>query len=208
MGQKYPLITFPSGVEREVISTSDHYDKAHIHLFGRFDVPYQRSRDEAYEHLIPVAHAQGCILSREHDKRLRIADPRTGRSYLLTFDNEARHLSNIELFPQFAMELMPGEIRATLPPLYSQESKGLEAIAPVKFFVPAGSWTWYATEFDGDDLMFGLVSGFEVELGYFSLCELDNVRDQLGLPMERDVYYQSKTLREIQAYEKGLKGDR
>ena len=204
-GQKYPLITFPSGVEREMIAPGDQPDNAHIHLFGDLDVPYQRSRDEAYEHLVPLAHEQGCILSKEHDRRLRIANPHTGRSYLLTFDNEARQLSDIELFPQFAMELMPGEVRAALPPLYSQERQGLEAVAPVKFFLPAGSWTWYATEFDGDDLMFGLVSGFEVELGYFRLSELEGVSDLLGLPIERDLYYTPTTLRELQVYERHLK---
>jgi hypothetical protein len=30
------------------------------------------------------------------------------------------------------------------------------------------SWTWYSTEFDGEDLFFGLVVGFETELGYFN----------------------------------------
>ena len=67
------------------------------------------------------------------------------------------------------MELLPGEVRAVLPPLYSQEEKGMEAIAPVKFFTPASDWTWYATEYDGEDLCFGLVSGYEVELGYFAI---------------------------------------
>ena len=38
---------------------------------------------------------------------------------------------------------------------------------------PASDWTWYATEYDGEDLFFGLVSGFEVELGYFSRTELE-----------------------------------
>jgi hypothetical protein len=42
--------------------------------------------------------------------------------------------------------LLTKAIRAALPALYSQEDKGLEAIAVVKFFNPAGSWTWYATE--------------------------------------------------------------
>ena len=97
------------------------------------------------------------------------------------------------------MELLGGEQRALLPPLYYNEQIGLEAVAPLKFFTPASSWTWYPTEFDGDDIFFGLVSGFEVEMGYFSLSELEGVRDPLGLPIERDLYFEPTTLRELKA---------
>ncbi len=52
------------------------------------------------------------------------------------------------------MVLLNKEVKQKLPPLYSQEEKGLEAVAVVKFFTPDSSWTWYATEFDGEDLFF------------------------------------------------------
>ncbi len=77
--------------------------------------------------------------------------------------------------------LLIKEIRDKLPELYSCEKEGLEAKALVKFFTPSGNWTWYASEFDGNDTFFGLVSGFEVELGYFSWSELEEARDALGL---------------------------
>lgn len=136
---------------------------------------------------------------------MRIANPETGRSYLLTFDNATHHLSNVELFPDYAMDLMPAEIRAVLPPIRGQEAKGFDAIAPVKYFTPDASWTWYATEFDGDDLLFGLASGYEVEYGYFALSELETVRGRLGLPIERDLYYEPQTLGQIEDYERQLK---
>ena len=41
-------------------------------------------------------------------------------------------------------------------------------------------------EFDGDDLFFGFVSGFERELGYFRLSELLENRGKLGMEIERD----------------------
>jgi len=41
------------------------------------------------------------------------------------------------------------------------------------------------------------VSGIEVELGYFSLKELQEVRGPLGLSIERDLYYEPKSLREL-----------
>ncbi len=93
--------------------------------------------------------------------------------------------------------LMSEEISAKLPPLYSGESKGLEAKAYVKYFTPDSNWTWYASEFDGEDIFFGLVSGFEIELGYFSLRELQEVRGPMGLPIERDLHFQQATLAEL-----------
>jgi len=95
------------------------------------------------------------------------------------------------------MELMPDDVRKGLPGLYAQEELGPDAVAHVKYFTPDSSWTWYATEFDGEDTFFGLVDGFEKELGYFSLGEMQNVRGPLGLHIERDLYWQPKTLREI-----------
>lgn len=95
------------------------------------------------------------------------------------------------------MKLLTKEVLGKLPKLYSQESKGLEAIAVVKFFTPDGGWTWYATEFDGKDTFFGLVDGLEKELGYFSLSELQSVRGKLGLPIERDRYFQPRKLKEL-----------
>ena len=96
------------------------------------------------------------------------------------------------------MKLLPKEIREQLPPLYSQEDKGGKAIAYVKFFAPdSGSWSWYATEFDGKDTFFGLVDGHEKELGYFSLFELESVRGSLGLAIERDLYFKPTMLEEL-----------
>lgn len=86
------------------------------------------------------------------------------------------------------MELVNDEIRKDLPPLYSMESES-DPILRVKFFTPDANWTWYAIEFDGDDLFFGLVIGLETELGYFRLSELQEVLGPLNLPIERDLYF-------------------
>ena len=109
------------------------------------------------------------------------------------------------------MELLPDEIREKLPSLYSQEEKGLNAQAVVKFFTPDSSWSWFATDgspvdedgyYDTDKpkvdfIFFGLVSGLEVELGYFSLNELEEVRGPMGLPIERDLHFEPKTLQKL-----------
>ncbi len=98
------------------------------------------------------------------------------------------------------MELLTQEIRDKLPALYAQDGKGGEAIAYVKFFTPDSSFTWYATEgsAEGDDfIFFGLVEGYEKELGYFSLSELKSARGPMGLPIERDIDFTPKKLNEI-----------
>jgi hypothetical protein len=81
-----------------------------------------------------------------------------------------------------------------VPALYSQDGKGEQAFAYVKFFDPCGSWTWYASEFDGKDQCFGVVCGFERELGYFSLSELSRVQGAMGIGIEIDTYWTPKPL--------------
>jgi hypothetical protein len=92
------------------------------------------------------------------------------------------------------MKLLTKELRRKLPKLYENEEKGLQALALVKFFTPDSSWTWYASEFDGKDIFFGLAVGFCPELGFFRLSELQKVRGKLGLPVERDLWFEPTTL--------------
>ena len=97
------------------------------------------------------------------------------------------------------MKLLTKEILSNLPPLYSQE-KEADPMVWVKFFDPCSSWTWYATEGspDGEDfIFFGLVDGFEEELGNFSLNELKAYKNKFGLGIERDKYFQPKPLSEV-----------
>lgn len=100
--------------------------------------------------------------------------------------------------PPTGENLLDQASREKLPPLYSGEEKGMKAFAQVKFFTPDSNWTWYASEFDGEDIFFGLVSGLEVELGYFSLKELEEARGPLRLPIERDLHFEPKTLKELE----------
>jgi len=73
-----------------------------------------------------------------------------------------------------------------------------DALAVVKYFTPDADWTWFATEYDPESRMFfGLVDGFERELGYFSLDELEQLRGPLGLPIERDLYWKPTPVSEL-----------
>jgi hypothetical protein len=83
---------------------------------------------------------------------------------------------------------------ADLPPLYTHErTPEGETPAPVKFFTPWGSWTWYATEYDPETgVFFGLVVSEmcpEGELGYFARSELEGVTGPFGLGIERDLHW-------------------
>lgn len=205
-GKKYPLISFPSGIKREFRSTFQHENGA-VYLFEAVSIGYHQTRDEALVEALNYAVKHGYLVSQIGDTELFLSNLRSGRGYRLTFDNEARELTNITLHPPEVMELLDGESRAILPPIYTNENVGLQAIAPVKFFSPDSHWKWYASEFDGNDSFFGLVAGFEVELGYFSLSELESVRGVLGLPVERDVYFRPQTLEALQRFHmKGRSG--
>jgi len=85
------------------------------------------------------------------------------------------------------------------PKLYAQDGKSDSAIAFVKIFDPCGSWTWYITEWDGNEEAFGLVKGFEDELGYISLPELATVAGRMGIGLEIDVWFKPTALKDIKA---------
>jgi hypothetical protein len=97
-----------------------------------------------------------------------------------------------------AVKLLTQELKRKLPPLYSTDGEGDEAIAQVKFFIPDSNWTWYVTEFDGDDTFFGLVDGTFLEKGYFTLSELESVRGPWGLKVERDLHFQPTALADLE----------
>ncbi len=94
------------------------------------------------------------------------------------------------------MQLLTQELRDKLPALGATEKED-DPSAIVKFFTPDSNWTWFATEFDGEDTFFGAVSGAEFELGYFSLSELQELRGPFGLAVERDLYFKPSPLSQI-----------
>jgi len=96
------------------------------------------------------------------------------------------------------MKLLTKENEKKLPALYAQDGKGKESIAYVKFFKPDSNWTWYATEYDPvEKVFFGLVQSLDQELGYFTLEQLQSARGSLGLPIERDIYFDPCPLKDV-----------
>lgn len=95
------------------------------------------------------------------------------------------------------MSLIPEPLRAGIPALYATEAQ-TDPLVRVKLFTPWTRWTWYVIEWDGEDLCFGLVDGFERELGYFSLNELASVRGPGGLRVETDLHFTPVLLGQLQ----------
>ena len=79
-------------------------------------------------------------------------------------------------------------------------------LAYLKLFTPDANCRWWVSEWheEGDDVHLfgfadlGLGQGC-AELGYTSLRELMTIRGGLGLPMERDLYYDPMLLSEVVA---------
>jgi hypothetical protein len=105
------------------------------------------------------------------------------------------------------MKLLTKEIQHKLPKLYSQENKK-DPMVICKFFDPTGFWTWYVIEgeekeydYGTDFLFFGYVVGFESELGYFTLNQLETAKQGLtglkALPIERDITFTPRRLSEV-----------
>jgi len=96
------------------------------------------------------------------------------------------------------MELLTDELLRRFAEIGSQEGKGDDAIVVAKFFTPDSSWTWYATEYDpAAREFFGLVDGHDVELGCFSLDELEEATGPHGLHIERDIWWRERRLGEV-----------
>jgi len=103
------------------------------------------------------------------------------------------------------MKLLTAEIRRRLPALYTTQDDP-DPIVQVRLFTPWTNWTWNITEFDGEDLLFGLVEGFETEWGYSSLAELEAIRGPGGLRIERDLYFDPTPVSEVPSLRAFVRG--
>ncbi len=105
-------------------------------------------------------------------------------------------------------KLMTKELGETIPALYANENvkNTDDVMAHAKLFCPYNGWRWYVTEWDPKTgTCFGLVEGFETELGYFDLTELAEVTVLGGVPaIERDLYWKPMTLGEIRSESSGV----
>lgn len=206
-GEKSPMLMFPSKIICEVWESSNpERDGCIVHLFGEMDLPLYSTRDQAFVQAADIAEQVGYRAHKVGDNHLELRGHDREEHVLVTYDDDLRQMVNVEPVrmerPQQIprpMPLLTEEIRQQLPPMGSGETLGDDALAQVKFFTPDAGWTWYASEFDGEDTFFGLVIGDFIEFGSFSLTELEEIRGPLHLPLERDLYFEPTPLGELKA---------
>jgi len=99
------------------------------------------------------------------------------------------------------MKLLTKDIHKTLvangkqqDPLRGTE-KEMDFYPVVKLFTPDANCTWLLTELETQDpdIAFGLCDlgmGFP-ELGSVRISEIENLRGQMGLPVERDLHFKA-----------------
>jgi hypothetical protein len=93
---------------------------------------------------------------------------------------------------------MTKEIEKAARKQYSQGSDlNIQKII-AKFFAPNG-WRWYLMNQDPDhpDYLWGIVKGYEVEMGSFSLSELELAIFPFGMKIERDISFKPLSAQEV-----------
>jgi len=97
------------------------------------------------------------------------------------------------------MKLMTKEISRMAQGQYSMGNELETQNVVAKFFDPTSQWTWYLMNQDPDDpdYLWGIVRGFEVEIGSFSLSELQSGKGRLGIGIERDLYFKPRNAKEV-----------
>ena len=96
------------------------------------------------------------------------------------------------------MKLMTKEIEKKARAQYPQGDDFSQMVVG-KFFDPCSQWTWYLMNQDPEnpDYLWGIVNGFEVEVGSFSLSELAAFKNKFGLGIERDMYFKPCSAKEV-----------
>jgi len=97
------------------------------------------------------------------------------------------------------MKLMTKEIETMARKQYPKGNDLETQKVVAKFFDPTGSWTWYLMNQDPEDpdYLWGIVKGFEVEIGSFSLSELQTTKVRFGLGIERDTGFRPMPAKEV-----------
>lgn len=119
-------------------------------------------------------------------------------------ENLARPLRQPAPEEDNAHDLFPEWLRAQVPDLGAARY-ARDPTLRCKYLTPDSNWRWYVIEAgrcedtagNPDVLFWGFVEGIEHEFGYFSLNELASVRGPLGLPVERDLYFEPKPTSQI-----------
>lgn len=96
------------------------------------------------------------------------------------------------------MQLLTQELSAQAQAQYPL-GNDMDQLVVARFFSPTSNWVWYVMNQDPEDpdYLWGIVKGFEVEIGSFSLSELECIKLPMGLSIERDLYFKPRPAREV-----------
>lgn len=86
------------------------------------------------------------------------------------------------------MKLITTEIKKQLLKADNPEATLEEQTVLYKLFFPIGAWTWYVISMPNDNVLYGIVVGHEIEVGYFGLEEVENLCIR-GLSVEQDMSF-------------------
>jgi Protein of unknown function (DUF2958) len=71
-------------------------------------------------------------------------------------------------------------------------------LCKVRLFNPTGIGTWWVAAYDPDGhVAWGVAEIHEREIGSFSMDELTEYRGRFGLPIERDLGWKPRSLRDV-----------
>ena len=88
------------------------------------------------------------------------------------------------------MKLLTEKIKKKAKEQYQYGSDIDKQDVVAKFFNPMGAGTWYLLNMDKDeDYAWGIVDWMGLEMGSFSMKELQSIKLPLGLTIERDLYF-------------------
>jgi len=87
------------------------------------------------------------------------------------------------------MKLLTKEIKTKAEKQYDKGSDMNQEVV-AKFFNPIGQGTWYLmNKSPEDDYCWGIVDWMEIEVGSFSIKELEELQLPMGMKIERDRYF-------------------
>ena len=104
------------------------------------------------------------------------------------------------------MKLMTKAIKKQAEKQYELGSDMNQKVV-AKYFNPAGKGTWYLMNTEpNSDYAWGIVDLFDVEMGSFSIGELESIKLPFGLKIERDMYF--KPIKAKDVWDKLNRGER
>ena len=96
------------------------------------------------------------------------------------------------------MKLLTKKITEQAQKQYKKGDNMDDQVIVAKFFNPVGSWSWYLMNLHEDkDYAWGIVDGNAVEMGSFSMRELQSIKLPFGLGIERDTIFRPIQARQL-----------